>query len=152
MVQALLICDRPYRSVELIVDKYSGSVFQQEYGGWTPLGLAVANNKVDCCQAILRMAGHRASELVNIMANENHGCAHVAAHRGYVECLQLLIDHGVDVSMILIVMICMHDQVNVVTDDTNECPYDAAMDRGRTACIDVLRPLTQYEYVHAWDE
>jgi ankyrin repeat protein len=134
--------------VTLLVNEYKLDVHQREYGGWNALGLAVANNRLECVRCLLRLAGgakrrcsrttcartDTAPALVNAMANDNYGCVYVASHRGHEQCLRLLIEHGAD--------------VNVLTNDTGEHPLDAAIAKSRTACIDILKPLTKPEYIY----
>ncbi|XP_047464784.1 ankyrin repeat and SOCS box protein 3 isoform X2 [Mugil cephalus] len=95
--------------------------------GWTALHEAAAAGRQDCVRDILSAvrarSSRRLSVLVNSLTHEGESAFYLAAQRGHLDVLRLLLDAGTD--------------MNQLTNDLS-CPLYAAVDSGHQAVVDFL--------------
>uniref|UniRef100_M4AIL9 Ankyrin repeat and SOCS box containing 3 n=1 Tax=Xiphophorus maculatus TaxID=8083 RepID=M4AIL9_XIPMA len=108
------------------------SVDSRDNRGWNPLHEAAAAGSKDCVEEIFSSRCHR--DYVNTLTHEGESACYLAAQRGHLAVVRLLLK--------------AHADLNQLTNDLS-CPLYAAVDNGHTEVVKLLvRKGAQVNRIH----
>uniref|UniRef100_A0A3B3YZF3 SOCS box domain-containing protein n=1 Tax=Poecilia mexicana TaxID=48701 RepID=A0A3B3YZF3_9TELE len=108
------------------------SVDSRDNRGWNPLHEAAAAGSKDCVEEIFSSRCHR--DYVNALTHEGESACYLAAQRGHLAVVRLLLK--------------AHADLNQLTNDLS-CPLYAAVDNGHTEVVKLLvRKGAQVNRIH----